>query len=451
MEPHLTECCGQHYCKTCIERWLSTSLSKTCPQCRFTPVTHILDKSLERRIQELDVSCGNTSHGCKWIDSLCNLEHHLKSCPYALVKCSNGCGAIVARREIDAHEKEQCGLRPVSCQFCTGTYSISSDHSCPEQPVSCEKCSKKISRAQIQSHLEKDCTNETSQEDIAEEVRGLACEMADLKHEITVLHQEREELKTELKSAAHRIADTEDAVSSLKAESKTLRSTLLQELDFLHSSPQPHEELVLECIKTQLKHGHRVICLKITEQPATFRLFPYSQYKLGKTWYSSPFCLSNKYQFCIAVHLYGLGAGQSTHVSLCLHQMRGKYDQHLKWPFLLQADLEVRLLRQVPGVDSPRSNPKKQLSSLGLVSTDTRPKLKKANTHPAGSPTQSDLEHTQVYAKEILRVSKILSQVTNSKIGPAVSSLELFRLQSSVESLVYRNSLVLQVHLNSLI
>ena len=214
-----------------------------------------------------------------------------------------------------------------------------------------------VPRAQIESHLE-NCTKEAGQDEIGSAVLQLVEEVAALKQEITALNQQQEELKAELKSTKQRVVDAKDEVSTLKAENKSVKSTLLQELDFLHSYSQPHEQLALECIKTQLKH--RAISLKADGHAATFRLFPYSQYKLGRTWYSSPFCVSDSYQLCIAVHPYGRGAGQSTHVSLSLHQMKGEHDRHLKWPFLLQADFEIRLLRQVlvSGSDSPFSQQK---------------------------------------------------------------------------------------------
>ena len=467
VEPHLTECCGQHYCGGCIAKWLSTSASKTCPQCRSPTVTHILDRSVERKIRELRVLCSNTSHGCTWIGSLCNLQRHHEKCPYVLTSCVHGCGVIVARRDIEDHEKKMCGVRPVQCQFCAESHPINSEHfsSCPEQPVSCEKCCKMFPQSQIQSHLES-CTKEVCQDEIGSAVRQLVGEVAALKQEITALNQQQEELKAELKSTRQKVADAKDEVSSLKAENKGVKSILLQELEFLHSYGQPHEQLALECIKTQL--NHRVISLKADGQAATFRLLPYSQYKLGRTWYSSPFCVSDGYQLCIAVHPYGLGAGESSHVSLCLHQMKGEHDRHLKWPFVLQADFEIRLLRQVSGSDSPFSQQKKRLNRERQVSGSDSPfsqqrklfnslnrehpspdlgsKFKKKITLPPSGHAQCDLRHTQVAAKEILTVSENLSQVvTGSKIGPVVSTLDLFCLQSTVENLVHKNSLVLQV------
>ncbi len=57
--PHLTLCCGKHYCETCLEQWLEKQHigeANSCPQCRKTPFEHVLDKSMMRKLNAIKVN-----------------------------------------------------------------------------------------------------------------------------------------------------------------------------------------------------------------------------------------------------------------------------------------------------------------------------------------------------------------------------------------------------------
>lgn len=60
-EPQLTDCCGNHYCSSCLKKWLKNSPS--CPLCREKNFGTLRDKKTERRVQELEVNL-NASIGC---------------------------------------------------------------------------------------------------------------------------------------------------------------------------------------------------------------------------------------------------------------------------------------------------------------------------------------------------------------------------------------------------
>ena len=64
---------------------------------------------------------------------------------------------------------------------------------------------------------------------------------------------------------------------------------------------------------------------------------------LNKGWYSPPF-LTHKdgYQMCVRVKANGEGEGVSTHLSLFVHLMAGKYDKILTWPFVGAVTVQLR-------------------------------------------------------------------------------------------------------------
>ncbi len=93
-DPHLTSCCGQHFCETCLNYWFEKHRQQSCPHCRTkgSGFNHFLDKKLKREISELKIWCSNKDKGCEWRDELQSLEKHIKSdrgCGYVKVKCPN--------------------------------------------------------------------------------------------------------------------------------------------------------------------------------------------------------------------------------------------------------------------------------------------------------------------------------------------------------------------------
>ena len=62
-EPELTDCCGNHYCSSCLKRWLENSNS--CPLCREKEFVTLRDKKMERNVQGLQVNI-DCYVSCAW-------------------------------------------------------------------------------------------------------------------------------------------------------------------------------------------------------------------------------------------------------------------------------------------------------------------------------------------------------------------------------------------------
>lgn len=56
--PQLTDCCGNHFCTSCLSRWLQVSSS--CPLCRQVGFKSIRDKKIERAVQDMEVGVSIT-------------------------------------------------------------------------------------------------------------------------------------------------------------------------------------------------------------------------------------------------------------------------------------------------------------------------------------------------------------------------------------------------------
>ena len=135
-DARLTECCGQHYCDSCLEKWLQVKGKNICPYCSQE---NFKNKALIREINGFRIRCTNHKKGCRWVGSLGVLKVHLESnegCDYVEVSCDlygyatritptdcipvktkEACRKRVERRNLADHQKE-CIYRPFICEYC---------------------------------------------------------------------------------------------------------------------------------------------------------------------------------------------------------------------------------------------------------------------------------------------------------------------------------------------
>ena len=170
-DPHLTGCCGQVFCESCLNYWFTKHGKESCPHCRAEGkrLQHLLDKRLKREIYSLRIHCTNKEEGCQWIGELGSLKDHLESangCDYVEMKCPNRCRKKMKRKNMAKHLKNKCSLRPYQCEHCghRDTYENITGHGgmreyhyqqCPEYPLKCHnyKCSKTgIKRKDMKDH-----------------------------------------------------------------------------------------------------------------------------------------------------------------------------------------------------------------------------------------------------------------------------------------------------------
>ena len=146
VDPHVTDCCGQHFCQQCLTKWFQEQFGrKICPHCRSKSFTHIRYLPLKRKINDFQVYCSNRKDGCTTITKVNGLDDHLSECLYATVKCSYKCGQALFRKDLTNHTKNKCPYRPSTCMYCQKrgkhcfTVGIQHLKSCPDFPVGCPK------------------------------------------------------------------------------------------------------------------------------------------------------------------------------------------------------------------------------------------------------------------------------------------------------------------------
>lgn len=79
-KPLQTKCCGQVYCKVCINRLPRIVRGMLgCPHCR-EKLEVFIDKRAENFVNNMKIFCINVQRGCSWMGQLTNLKGHLDNC-----------------------------------------------------------------------------------------------------------------------------------------------------------------------------------------------------------------------------------------------------------------------------------------------------------------------------------------------------------------------------------
>ena len=124
-DPQQVTCCGNSYCKVCIDRVVKDG--KPCPTCNAVAFSIFPDKGLKRTLGGFRVCCSNKEEGCDWVGELGDIDRHLnlkpssewqhKGCPFEKVACIH-CTCFFQRRYIRDHQSKNCPKRQYSCEYC---------------------------------------------------------------------------------------------------------------------------------------------------------------------------------------------------------------------------------------------------------------------------------------------------------------------------------------------
>ena len=114
-QPYMVRCCGNRFCRTCLERLQEGALKDTpCPLCKQKIAAAMPDRKLQRLLNEKQVYCSNKNRGCTWTGELGQLEvSHLNESPspdklmdgclYVQVLCSQCRRVEIERRTMTSY------------------------------------------------------------------------------------------------------------------------------------------------------------------------------------------------------------------------------------------------------------------------------------------------------------------------------------------------------------
>ncbi len=159
--PVLTECCGQHFSRYCLQKWITEIKTIICPHCRRKRFKYIVSQPIIRKIKELQVYCTNSKNGCKEILSYGAFQEHASICPFEVVTCTKNCKKRgLLKKDLEQHHRKECSNRIVICSYCHHKgmhWEVVGNHtkSCPDWVLECpNKCGEKVKRKDIEQHRE---------------------------------------------------------------------------------------------------------------------------------------------------------------------------------------------------------------------------------------------------------------------------------------------------------
>ncbi len=258
-EPCIVECCGNRFCKRCIEQIVCSC--EPCPLCKCKRFKCMPDKYLQRLLKQRKVFCLLKEEGCDWTGEMDRVGYHLQlmkrsslffstpendgckeSCKYVPVECSL-CKVLVKRGELNNHQKV-CPQRKVLCEYCQVCYPMKemSEHceKCPSVPVLCtNKCTLEyFERCKLATHLEEQCPLQV----IRCEHHYAGCQVCLLRREMP--SHLREEAVEHLAMVSNKYQELEASFEDLKKRSLSGRQIQYLYVSNLMSSMQACDQKV---------------------------------------------------------------------------------------------------------------------------------------------------------------------------------------------------------------
>ena len=336
-DPHLTDCCGQHFCQACIQRVIINQ--KPCPLCNTNTFSVMLDKKQKRNVLDLRVECTRKESGCDWSGRLGELDMHVDlqngSCQFVSISCPNNCGESHQRSLLANHLKDLCPKRSFSCQYCMlgGTYEYICDKhhiQCNKYPVPCPNVCEigTVERGNLEEHVS-ECP-----------LQVVKCEFAHAgcSEKIT-----RRDLPKHMELNMHKhllLVSTFTMDIKMDIQRQVAEKTELLKMKLEQMEKRLHEkDYLLRGMVYTLQTATGVSVLT----PVEFTT-KYSQYKAknkrveGPVIYTHP--MGAKVQVCVlfADHIYG------NEVQVELWQLPGEFDQTISWP--LKCTVTAQLFNQ---------------------------------------------------------------------------------------------------------
>jgi hypothetical protein len=361
-DPHLTKCCGQIFCESCLEQWSTKHKEEQCcPFCRSTgdDFVHFLDKRTKREINVLKVKCSNHRQGCEWIGELGTLQGHCRSaktgCGYVEIKCPNGCYDIleefgddeeshvsqeikqVLRKDLKHHLTAECRLRRYQCQYCgkRDTFEAITEwhyYECSEFPVPCPNrcCVMQMKRKEINKHR-KLCpleiivcpfvTEGCKAWDLLQKDEAIHMQKNIVNHQLMMLKSLKDERITRQKERDKYDMELDRWDRKAKVIAKNIDSLLVTFVE--------EQRVPLQSIRSLLDES----CCLTGGTSLSLTVSKFSEYKKSNgVWYSPPFYLFHITGLKARLALYpnGIESGAGTHVSIVLQNLETDLEMPVK-------------------------------------------------------------------------------------------------------------------------
>ena len=349
-----------------------------CPYCDVTAERKVIRSEHKEKCHKFPLTCPNKC-GQDHIPQD-NMDEHKKVCPLEMIQCEYQCGAVIARNEVDQHNKEKMTehIRLTLKETTTTNFNelIRALHN--DMPFS--NLHNDVGEVhKTVSDLHKEFHKEFSE--LHKECKGISKQVAQLeiaKQDNRPVSPLRSHFTTivlcvivaVLLQSYFTITPDLDVTQPELVEKIPLDNTWQPELvESKYIDKQPLAKLtqtekhLLSLSKSVIRGNESLWSLilfvssEMLDQvaPAIMKMDDFAKLRqMKKHWYSEPFLAFNEgYQVCLRVYADGFGDGKATHVSVFLHVMKGAHDNKLEqsghWP--LRGIFTIEILNQLSDED----------------------------------------------------------------------------------------------------
>ena len=330
-DPHMTSCCGEHFCQTCLTPFLHQK--QPCPKCSTEDFTSMLNVKYKQQILKLQVFCTQREKGCEWSGPLSTLSDHVNpsqgDCQFLENLCPNGCGQKITKNDLEAHLEGECFKRKYTCPYCSykDTYeAVSNQHTqeCPYIPVRCPNfCGVTCERDTIESHM-KICPLEK-----------VECEYAFAGCKETFL-RDNEENHLESSHKQHLALLNKECARMKSQFEKKLKENAQEFAGFKAMTLKDQQAKQMQIDELTLTMKELTVMVKETfRYPQVIIMYDFNKHKENphNRWLSEFYGTHPKgYKYQIFIHPNGVGEGAGTHLSVSFAPRMTINDDLLKWP-----------------------------------------------------------------------------------------------------------------------
>ena len=410
--PQITQCCGKNACRSCIEKEAKNGAPCPISGCQNRCVVIIFNRDLHHDILRSKVYCSSRENGCEWVDTLENLEKHLRECPFLEEECQNSCGMKIQRRMVKEH-KAVCERFSVKCEQCGNLYERKDQSShldaCSHRMVKCPfnivGCTAEVLSKDLQQHFDESLSEhyalvaKQSQDlqakiqdsdlpiQVKENLKPLLArqvEIVEINGEVLVAEREIIELQRALKEAQLGFNELYQRYSQVFTE---LQQLIREKEASICVIREQSDQLVItskvRCYGPALPHIHPA---DIVSRPlynpetseeyisrVTFAIPRFQEERENDTCLYLPPFYSHRggYKMCLVVYCNGFRGAKGNSVSVEPRVLSGKYDENLEWPLHCNIEIEIEgvlQLKKTISINSKSPTPGERFVSPSLGS-----------------------------------------------------------------------------------
>ena len=339
----IISCCGESYCRTCIDTVQRDG--HPCPSCGEDSFTTLEYIKSQQKIAKLQVNCTMKEKGCGWSGALEHLAAHSHpdqgDCQY--VNCPLKCDEKIEKRNIDHHTAKKCVKRDHICPYCSfkATYEIVHDTYWPEctyYPLVCPNhCGVTCERCKMEDHMKicrleevecefsyAGCKERFRREEWEEHMKDNS--MKHLSMVAIAAVKDRQEFQRKIEEQEKKLKEQEKEIIQYKEDLEVLKRKSDEQSEFMKNyylGIKPYKFTMENFSKEKRKDKH-------------------------SDWKSLPmYTHMGGYKFCIGIDANGFGSSYGNSVRVEAWNMKGDFDDQLKWPF--KGKFTIQLINHYPG------------------------------------------------------------------------------------------------------